>query len=293
MPQDATQIVVAGTGKVMVAPVGTTQPTDPFMPWPAGWVDLGYTSDAGVKFHDDKKLLDIMVWQKFYPARRQIIGRDSSLMFALMQWSGSGVTFAYGGGIVTATAGLTTPAAPTAATATTGGTLVAGTYAYRVTALNAVGESLPSPEVTQVVPNTTTTNTVTVTWTAVTGATGYKVYGRAVGAELLLATVGNVLTYTDTGAATPAGAMPVANSSGYYNYAPPSPGVTDSRALGIEWTDGAYQFRLLAANGIVSGAVDAEIVRTKPSELACNYGLTGPASGPPFNILTNHPAFAS
>ena len=38
-------------------------------------------------------------------------------------------------------------------------------------------------------------------------ATGYKVYGRSTGAELLIATVGNVLTYIDTGSVTPAGVL--------------------------------------------------------------------------------------
>lgn len=54
----------------------------------------------------------------------------------------------------------------------------------------------------------TTTGSVVLNWPAVTGATGYKVYGRTVGAELLMASLGAVLTYTDTGSATPSGALP-------------------------------------------------------------------------------------
>jgi hypothetical protein len=54
----------------------------------------------------------------------------------------------------------------------------------------------------------TTTGSVVLTWAAVTGATGYKVYGRTAGAELLIATLGAVLTYTDTGSVTPSGALP-------------------------------------------------------------------------------------
>jgi hypothetical protein len=101
-------------------------------------------------------------------------------------------------------------------TALTGGTLAAGTYWYRVTATNDLGETLASVETSQV--TTGATSTVTVNWGAVVGATGYKVYGRSTGAELLMATVGAILTWTDTGAVTPAGALPVTNTSGTGRY---------------------------------------------------------------------------
>jgi len=110
-------------------------------------------------------------------------------------------------------ADLATPTAAAFATASTGGTLVPATYYYRVSAINALGETLAFAEQSQVVGAGTNTNTVTVNWVAVTGATGYKVYGRATGAELLIATVGAVTTYIDTGAVTPAGALPAANTT--------------------------------------------------------------------------------
>ena len=108
---------------------------------------------------------------------------------------------------------LATPATSAFATATTGGTLAAATYFYRVSALNAAGqETLASAETSQV--TTGTTSTVTVNWATVASATGYKVYGRTTGAELLLATVGLVLAFTDTGAVAPAGALPGSNTTG-------------------------------------------------------------------------------
>jgi hypothetical protein len=109
---------------------------------------------------------------------------------------------------------LATPTAAAFATATTGGSLVAATYYYRVSAINAQGETLAFAEQSEVVPAGTSTNTVTVNWVAVTGATGYKVYGRTTGAELLIATTGAVTAYIDTGAITPAGALPAANTTG-------------------------------------------------------------------------------
>lgn len=111
--------------------------------------------------------------------------------------------------------GLSAPVVTAPSTATTGGTLAAGTYYYQVTALLGLGESLPSAEVSRVTVGTT--STVTFTWPAIPGATGYQVYGRtAGGAKQLLATLGTVLTYTDTGAAVPlAGTgLPTDNSAG-------------------------------------------------------------------------------
>ena len=95
-----------------------------------------------------------------------------------------------------------------ASTASTGGTLAdSTTYFYRVSAImqagsdGAVFETLAVAQGSgQAVSSGTATNTVTITWTAVPGATGYRVYGRLTGAAKLIATLGNVLTFTDTGA---------------------------------------------------------------------------------------------
>jgi len=95
-----------------------------------------------------------------------------------------------------------------ASTASTGGTLAdSTTYFYRVSAIMASGaddtvfETLAVAQgAGQAVSSGTATNTVTITWTAVPGATGYRVYGRLTGAAKLIATLGNVLTFTDTGA---------------------------------------------------------------------------------------------
>lgn len=107
----------------------------------------------------------------------------------------------------------------TATGAITGGTLAAATYAYRVTAVNGAGETTPSSEVTTSVASGTT-GSVTVTWPAVQGATGYRIYGRTTGAELFIAYNNNSggqsrpsVSYTDTGAITPSGAMPGANTT--------------------------------------------------------------------------------
>lgn len=110
---------------------------------------------------------------------------------------------------------LAEPVQSALSTLATGGTITAGTYRYAVTAINAQGETLISNE--QSITTTGSTSTVTVTWAAVTGATGYNLYktaaGGGTGTELKYKTVGLVTTDTDTTPGTPAGAIPASNTA--------------------------------------------------------------------------------
>lgn len=69
---------------------------------------------------------------------------------------------------------LPAPGAPTLVTGTSGGVLAAATYYYKVTALNAYGETIGSTEANAT--TTGSTSSITLSWTAVPGATGYRVY---------------------------------------------------------------------------------------------------------------------
>lgn len=110
-------------------------------------------------------------------------------------------------------AGISSPAAPTLTTSTTGGTLAAATnYNYRITAVNAYGETLPSPEASANVTTTGTTSSITISWAAVPGAASYNIYGRTAGGELKIVNV-TTTSYTDTGAVTPSGALPTSNTT--------------------------------------------------------------------------------
>jgi hypothetical protein len=104
---------------------------------------------------------------------------------------------------------VATPGIVTLSTSTSGGTLAAGTYRYAVAALGETGETLPGPFQTQA--TTGSTSTVTVGWTAVSKAKGYRIYGRANTsiAFTALATVGpNVTSWVDDGSAPMGGKLP-------------------------------------------------------------------------------------
>ena len=95
-----------------------------------------------------------------------------------------------------------------------GGTFAAATYFWKVTGTDAAGETTGSNEATVAVA---LNGTATLTWSALsTGTTGVKVYrGTVTNTEnVLVATLGAVVTYTDTGTAGVAGSPP-ANSSAY------------------------------------------------------------------------------
>lgn len=129
---------------------------------------------------------------------------------------------------------LTPPVISGVTAATSGGTVGTGAHSYRVTAITAEGESLPSAESS--VTNTGTTNVNTVAWTAIPAASGgYNVYGRTTSGELKIAHVAfGTNSYADDGSITPAGALPTTDHSANLS----SPKVAD-------WSGGVRLTQLL------------------------------------------------
>lgn len=84
----------------------------------------------------------------------------------------------YNGTAITVYTALTTPDAPTVARV--GATSGSKDYSYRVSAFNTVGETLASTAtaITNGTSSITASNYNRITWSAVSGATGYNVWGR-------------------------------------------------------------------------------------------------------------------
>ena len=159
-------------------------------------------------------------------------------------------------------AGLLPPALPTLTPITTTGTLATGTYGYRVSALNALGETLASTEATAAVVGPT--GKVTVTWLTVAGATSYNVYGRTVGAELLMGNTA-ALTFADSGGTTPAGAMPTTNTTGLIPN--DSETINDGAA-----TDGRMIVTGIKANNMINRCLDIKNLMEGSVAVATNDG---------------------
>jgi hypothetical protein len=87
------------------------------------------------------------------------------------------------------------------ATAGTGGSLAAGTYAYRVVARRAVsGGTATSARTSEVTAAVGSGGRITIRWNAVANASEYRVYGRTPGGQTMFWTVQST-SFTDTGAA--------------------------------------------------------------------------------------------
>lgn len=97
---------------------------------------------------------------------------------------------------------------------TTGGTFAAATYFWKITAINESGESLVSNEITSAIA---INGTIAMSWPAVPQATGYKIYrGTVTNTEnKLVATLGAVTSYIDTGTAGTTATLPSSDTSGH------------------------------------------------------------------------------
>ncbi|MDX2708480.1 phage tail protein [Streptomyces sp. PA03-6a] len=99
---NSSEIRVAGTGRILVAPVGTAAPADTVVAWAAAWKDLGYTSPDGIKFNKKDKLDPVETWQSVSPARFIYSDRDLSVKFQLLQLNEDTLPFFMGGDAVAA-----------------------------------------------------------------------------------------------------------------------------------------------------------------------------------------------
>jgi hypothetical protein len=101
--------------------------------------------------------------------------------------------------------------APVGVGSGTGGTLAAASYAYKYSYVKDGIESPPSA-VSNTVVTSGSTSSITVTVTAVAGASSYKIYGRTGGSFLLMNTLtAPTVIYVDTNADTPSGAVKTAD----------------------------------------------------------------------------------
>ena len=119
----------------------------------------------------------------------------------------------YALGPFSVTLGLLPPSGLGASANVGGGTFAAATYFWKITGTNAAGETTASNEASVAVA---LNGTATLTWSALpAGTTGVKVYrGTVTNTEnVLVATLGAVVTYTDTGTAGSGATPPAAGTA--------------------------------------------------------------------------------
>jgi hypothetical protein len=185
---------------------------------------INYASDSKTVAYVEQGLSDSVTWKaQFAGMGFQDIRSlsQTALLWATMGGEERALLFARGAN-GNGYAGAVAAPVISGATATTGGTIAAGTYQITVTARAGGGESVISNRVAQVTTGATSTITVTVA-TEPTGALGYNLYVSAVGGGAGSETfqtsfVGNTVTLTAPpvggGAAIP-GADSTVSANGY------------------------------------------------------------------------------
>lgn len=94
---NATEIRVAGNGKVLIAAKNTDMPV-PGTPLGAAWKDLGYTTNDGIKLTKKDKLDPVDAWQSQAAVRFIQSDRDLTVKFQLMQVNVDTLPFVMGSG---------------------------------------------------------------------------------------------------------------------------------------------------------------------------------------------------
>jgi hypothetical protein len=92
----AADVVVAVTGAVYIAPVGTPLPTSASAPLAAPWVDLGFVSEDGVKEVHDTDTDDITAWQDSATVRRLVTKQAVRYELGLLEQNATTVELVYG-----------------------------------------------------------------------------------------------------------------------------------------------------------------------------------------------------
>lgn len=102
MALDADQLVIPGTGHVYVGDANESFPTDittaVSVSGATGFLEMGYTTEAGVGFSFGRVTKEIKSWQSGYPLRRLITDTPTSVSFSLLQLTFASFRLAMGGG---------------------------------------------------------------------------------------------------------------------------------------------------------------------------------------------------
>lgn len=91
-----------GPGKLYIAPLGTTEPTDLTTAWDAAWILLGYTKD-GHTFNYQISTSPVNVAEELDPIKNVTTGRVGTLSFSAAEVLAKNLIAAFNGGTITGT----------------------------------------------------------------------------------------------------------------------------------------------------------------------------------------------
>lgn len=105
MAQDASELVIAGSGDIAFAPTGTTLPVTPTASLHGNFVNAGYATEEGLTLNAEPSIEKHMAWQSKNTVRVELVGQEVNVSFELEQWNSDNAVFAFGGGKVEALGG--------------------------------------------------------------------------------------------------------------------------------------------------------------------------------------------
>ncbi|MFD8072154.1 hypothetical protein ACFV3E_05825 [Streptomyces sp. NPDC059718] len=93
---DSNELRVATKGAFVVAPVGTTAPTDPYSSWGTGWVDLGYGTQDGLTETLNENRQTFEAWGEVEPVLQIVTSRATQFKINLEQTNAWTLALYYG-----------------------------------------------------------------------------------------------------------------------------------------------------------------------------------------------------
>ncbi len=114
---DADEVIVAGTGQLHVAPIGTTLPapnTDPTAALNVAFFGCGYGAEDGASLKGTPDITEFRAWQATSPIRRGRKSQELEIGIKLLQWNEQNIVLAFGGGSVNTSGGFPTYTFPVA-----------------------------------------------------------------------------------------------------------------------------------------------------------------------------------
>jgi hypothetical protein len=84
----------------------------------------------------------------------------------------------------------------------------------------------------------------------------------------------------------------IATATGVHTFTPNDPEDIAEKALGVEWRDGAYTFRLTVPKVLSTEDIEFSLRRSEESGLPLTLGIIGTDAVQPYSIFTDHPAWA-
>lgn len=102
--------VQVGPGRIYVAPIGTTDPTDSSTALPSAWRAVGYTED-GSEFQTETTSEAVEVAEELDPIRYENTRRLSGFVFSMAESTGKNLALALNQGANVTTSGVVSPVA--------------------------------------------------------------------------------------------------------------------------------------------------------------------------------------